>query len=351
MSCLTNEDAQLSIGLFIFTALSILRGVRQQRKPSPPEKKDAKFLKQAHQIRLALKKPQHSHFRVVALLLLDDDSVIAGANDEPSPTLSGSICAERATFLRLRIEEVEKGTNRKVRTVYIVSDAAKPVPPGLLCREYMYGHAACSTDTRVVMQSAEAKEHPVAWISTLKELYPYPSIYMGLDVNEQVKMGTIYANEYVRDDESMVQLLGMSKKEIDQLVQAAKQATDYDNHDSIHAMRYGAAVALLLEGSTIEIVTASQRKAVEYGSSLDPVCQLALSMFRPDGTRQLALAIVMVDQFGNAHAPFAPARSFLAEHGFGGCFCILNTRGTDGALRRHAVPADDLAPFVPQIFK
>lgn len=312
------------------------------------EQDDAVYLEQAHEMRLSLQKPQHSDFRVVALLLMDDGSIIEGANDEPSPTLAGSICAERGAFLRLRIQESQKGTKRQVKTVYIVSDAIKPVPPGTLCREYMYGHAACSPETRVVLQSAQSKEHPWPWILTLRELYPYPSIYMGLNVKGQLQLGNMYAHEHVQDDVSL-ELTGLRQRdiEIDRLVQAAHKATDFDDRDVLHAMRYGAAAALLLEDNRIEIVTASQRKAVEYGASLDAVTQLVPQLFRPDGTRHRVLAVTLVDHFGVAHAPFAAARGFLVEHGFGDCFCVLIARGENGKLYRKAVSADDLAPFVP----
>jgi cytidine deaminase len=309
---------------------------------------DAVYLEQAHEFRLLLQKPQHSDFRVVALLLMDDGSIIEGANDEASPTLSGSICAERGALLRLRVQEVQEGTKRKVKTVYIVTDASTPIPPGTLCREYMYGHAACSPETRVVMQSAKSKEHPwpVPWISSLRELYPHPSIYMGLNVQGQLQLGSMYANEHVQDDDSL-KLAGLSHKEIALLMQAALKATEFDDLDVLHAMRYGAAAALLLEDNRVEIVSASQRKAVEYGSSLDAVTQLVPQLFKPDGTRQQVLAVTLVDQFGVAHAPFAAARSFLVEHGFGDCFCVLIARGDNGSLYRKAVPAIELAPFVP----
>jgi cytidine deaminase len=315
---------------------------------SSVEQDDVVYLEQAHEMRLSLQKPQHSDFRVVALLLMDDGSIIEGANDEPSPTLAGSICAERGAFLRLRVQESLKGTKRQVKTVYIVSDAVKPIPPGTLCREYMYGHSACSPETRVVLQSALQKEHPWPWILTLRELYPYPSIYMGLNVKGQLQLGHLYANEHVQDDASL-ELSGLSQKniEVDRLVQAAQKATEFDDRDVLHAMRYGAAAAILLEDDTIEIVTASQRKAVEYGASLDAVTQLVPQLFKPDGTRQQVLAITLVDQFGVAHAPFAAARGFLVEHGFGDCVCILIARGENGKLYRKAVPANDLAPFVP----
>jgi cytidine deaminase len=145
MISMRDEDTK---GLFIFgaSALSMLvalhRGRQCLRSSSGSERSnktvkqdDAFYLQQAHEMRLALQKPLHSDFRVVALLLMDDGSVIKGANDEPSPTLSGALCAERGAFLRLRVQELQLGTKRQVQTVYIVSDAIQPIPPGTLCRE------------------------------------------------------------------------------------------------------------------------------------------------------------------------------------------------------------------------
>lgn len=40
--------------------------------------------------------------------------------------------------------------------------------------------------------------------------------------------------------------------------------------------------------------------------------------------------MLLVDQFGNLHAPFAQARAFLTEHGFGDTKVIVH--GEDGGI-------------------
>jgi hypothetical protein len=101
------------------------------------------------------------------------------------------------------------------------------------------------------MQSASAlataaSEHAKPWISTLRELYPYPSIYMGLNVKEQLQLGSVYANEHVQDDIASLELSGglAGRTEISKLVEAAQKATEFDDQDVLHAMRW--AVASLL---------------------------------------------------------------------------------------------------------
>ena len=81
------------------------------------------------------------------------------------------------------------------------------------------------------------------------------------------------------------------------------------------------------------IVTSRQAGALEYGCTIDAVSQLA-SHFQDQGAAPLLL--VQADQYGIAHAPFAPARAFLTEYkhddevGFPECQVVV-----------HHVPASD----------
>jgi hypothetical protein len=66
--------------------------------------------------------------------------------------------------------------DKRIVAVYIVSDHPEmAVPPGCLCREYMYGHWAIDpVHTRIVLQSANSASTPI--VLSLVDLYPYPSI-------------------------------------------------------------------------------------------------------------------------------------------------------------------------------
>ena len=276
-----------------------------------------------------------------------------------------AMCAERCAFLKYRSSSKHK--RAAVQTIYITTDSDTPTPPGTGCREYMYSHPATSPETRVVMQSKDPTSTPL--ILTLSELHPFPSIYGGgLTPSEQVALGENIQLQ-VRMELEQLQVPGLlSQPMLIRLVKAARSACALDSRDCLHAIRYGAAVAIQIDdnnnGGTakIEIRQASQVKALEYSSTLDAVCQLASQMLSLTGTSRSgggdtngrALAVVLVDQFGILHSPFAHARAFLVEHGFGDCAVILTTirKGSsppqDPKVVVQTVPAKDLAPFIPE---
>ena len=319
-----------------------------------PSVADSLYLQLAHKYRLGLVPPQQSNFRVVAILLLEGGDQIFGTNDEPSPNISLAMCAERCALLKYRVlKRVER-----VKTIYIVTDADTPVSPGTACREYMSGHPAVGRDTRIVMQSKNMHSEPL--VLSLAELYPFPSIYTGLNPRDQVKLGETI-QQSVRIELEQLHVPRMPEPLLIRLVQAARQACEMDTRDSLHAIRYGAAMAIETDKSngTVEILQASQIKALEYSSTLDAVCQLAsqaLSLTRKGAGQRDAprvLAVVQVDQFGIPHGPFAQARAFLVEHGFGDCQIILTTTkardaGNTAKTLVQTVAARDLAPFVPE---
>lgn len=364
LSSTTNTTQKEALFLFLVTAASILAlWKRQQRsdEDAPGKRKrrdfdalsrddpsavDSFHLEQAHIFRLDLVPPQQSNFRVVAIFLLEDGQTIYGTNDEPSPNISLSMCAERCALLKYRTLKCTE----LVKTIYIVTDADIPISPGTACREYMNGHPAITRDTRIVMQSSDHQSEPL--IMPLSELHPFPSIYTGLDPQEQVKLGDSL-QQSIRMDLEQLEAPGISQPTLMRLIKAARQACDMDDRDSLHSIRYGAAMAIETdkENGTVEVIRASQIKALEYSSTLDAVCQLAsqvLSLTQKEGRHQQGgsrvLVVVQVDQFGIPHGPFAQARAFLVEHGFGDCRVILTA--TDG-MRVQTMFARDLAPLVP----
>ncbi|KAL7548105.1 hypothetical protein ACHAWF_011392 [Thalassiosira exigua] len=202
----------------------------------------------AHRYRLSLRTPpRQSYFRVVAVVFFSRavDGVlrrerfhVAGTNDEPhSP--AGAICAERAALMQLRfvpdLEEVTK--------VVIVTDDADAISPGMLCREFMASHDRVPWDVPVVLgrsvcrkcgftvsgkacgdedgrfaeaegaardasaglfatcaeghAAARNKKYPtphdfVGTVTTLRDLFPHPSLYARLTSREALKFGENY---------------------------------------------------------------------------------------------------------------------------------------------------------------
>jgi len=90
--------------------------------------------------------PSQSFFRVYALLIVEDEkkelSIIEGTNTEPD-YIGGSICAERAALSN----PLARG--KTVRKVIITADAAQPITPGPLCREFLTAQVA--PDVQIVM--------------------------------------------------------------------------------------------------------------------------------------------------------------------------------------------------------
>jgi len=321
------------------------------------EQLDDLYLQRAHQLRLALDPPRQSNFRVVACLLLDNGTTIFGTNDEPSPCLSGAICAERAAFLEYRrmypSNISSTSTSPMVKKIYLVTDAQRPVPPGTACREYLHGHTSVTDVTRVVMQSSDPTSP--TWTLTMAELFPFPSIYAGMTAAEQWEYGMSLEEDMELqigdfstgniNSGTSSGIPGMFPDQILRLIEAAHQASLRDDLDVLHPIRYGAAMALSRphqpggSGGTIEFIQASQVKALEYSCSQDAICQMAPAILQatrhsnnnsngPHGAVRI-LALVQVDQFGIPHAPFAPARSFLVEHGLGEVPVILTARKSD----------------------
>jgi cytidine deaminase len=290
---------------------------------------DSILLQRAHQLRRSLCPPKQSNFRVVAVLLLENGSCIYGTNDEPVP-LSGAICAERAALLQYRIQQ----TKSRIKRVYIVTDADKPVPPGTACREFMQEYL--TRDTLISIQSAD--ETSPTWNVTLAELYPYPSIYTGMKAAEQVTFGQDHKKDMALKL-GEVTIPGMTRQQVALLIKAAQQASQRDS-TVLHPICYGAAMAVKKSSNTsIEIIQACQVKALEYSSSQDAICNLSSLLHGGGGT---PVALVQVDQFGIPHAPFSPARSYLVEYGID-CPVIL----ADANLMVQIVRSYDLAPHVP----
>ena len=63
-----------------------------------------------------------------------------------------------------------------------------------------------------------------------------------------------------------------------------------------------------------------------------------------EGRAAKPLVIALADQFGVCHAPFAPARAYLAEHGHGAVRVL--THDENGVL--HAPTATELMPGLPK---
>ena len=275
---------------------------------------DVAMVKYANSNRLRLLDgyPSQSHFRVYALLVVETTDrslqIVQGSNAEQG-YIGGAICAERAALCQLRFMK-----SPIIRKVVVVTDSKHPLSPGALCREFLTSHV--DPDVIVLMGNSDGDEISKC---SMKELWPYPYLY-----RKQCRSNLLNAMESTSATVKTVDSLN-----IDAAIRLhAKALTENkkDSQDSIHPVRLSAAV-LFDDGS---ISTAWQLKGLEYGCTLDPVTQLILDMERKkyclpcnnDDTDSTSKAftkptmLIMVDQMGVAHAPFAQARSLLSEHGY-----------------------------------
>ena len=341
---------------------------------SRQEKQDKEDIELSHRYRLSLpSSPSQSSFRVLALLFYkeedstqssssrnksnntlppwvprttnDNRTYIVGTNDEPG-YMGGAICAERAAMVQLRFLP-----NFRITKLVIATDSLEPISPGMLCREFLAGHDSVPWDLPVISTgcicrscglrddvlfssstggdcSQNQQQHSIPILqTTLRELYPFPSPYTRLTAPKSIVLGESFlssssssssknneSNEQWKGDDSSVPRVGeMAKRLLELAILEAKS-----NISDLHPIQFGAAVAFA-DGT---IVTSHQSSALEYGCTLDAVSRLALSMQQRKHSPPVLL--VQTDQYGIAHGPFAPARAFLTEHGFGDCKILLH---------------------------
>lgn len=388
-SFLNTSSSTLLVVTILVTSLLILN----RRKENPqelhhankettkrPTVDDLYYLQVCHEIRLSISPlPRQSNFRVVCILLLDDlHTWIPGTNDEPSVSITGAICAERAALLQYQIHQYRQ----KIHTVYIVSDCeGSAIPPGMLCREYMNGHPAIDPlTTRIVLQRARnpcSDDLSELWVLALYNLYPYPSIYNKLDAVQQVSLGTKFQRSVIIPKDRTPSL--PEKCSISKLLSASQVAAETgDIRTDVHPICYGAAAYVeLTEISpvtkseseavrrTTHLITACQQKALEYGATQDSVCQLIAAIKQYVHEKNCdenyrILVLVQTDQFGIPHPPFAQSRSLLVEHGFDYCTILVSTMESlqcealnetvcdTSSLTLEFVEASDLAPYIPK---
>lgn len=161
-------------------------------------------------------------------------------------------------------------------------------------------------------------------------LFPYPFIYRHCLRKDIVDFATSVA----KTNGDMSEKLLKFGQQVSLMYDEALKATQRDVHNSLHPLRLGAAMSF--EDDKIEATW--QMKALEYGCTLDPVCQLIVIMERSTCSKPLYL--VSVDQFGVIHAPFAQARALLTEHKYQDVLCLVQTAQGELAM----VKAQELNP-------
>ena len=334
------------------TAAALYLFLRRRRRYLSLPLDDDYWIAFSHAERLRRKlKPSQSGFRVTAVVVYRVSpspllQYVVGVNDEASNLLN-SCCAERAAFLQLANIGVD-AAKLEVLAVYITTDAAHALTPGALCREYMSSSAWTSMkNTRIVMEGTDLKSSRLE--RTLEELYPYASVYTRLDRHGQLAEGqrlksTVNAALLTGGHKRMPGVMPgddtrMGSDPVGDAWRGATDASRCDAKSDLHPISFGACVVFADGGKC----RAWQKKALEYGCSLDAVCQLCQSIEEQSEFGMRPKVLCMADQYGVCHAPFATARAFLTEHGYGDVSVLLHDN--DGVL--HTVQAEDLLPKLP----
>lgn len=274
----------------------------------------------AHRLRQAYSGPSQSKFRVAAVLRFHrtDGSfgTIEAVNAEPhDANIRGAICAERAALCKFAQAEALSGS--QVVRVVCVTDNARPIFPGPLCREFLA--SVCSEDAEVLCSGAA---EPAQWSTQrVSDLWPLPSVYSRKGQDEIKALAAELSPKAQVPAEASPQ-----RRAYDAALALAKKQS---KQTSIFPVCFAAAVCCADGG----VHTAAELKGVEYGCTVDAVTQLLPQMLRAKESAEAEsapVAIMQVDQFGLAHAPFAAARSLLIEHGFGNV--LLGGHLPDGSL-------------------
>ncbi|KAG6621430.1 Phosphatidylinositol class b [Phytophthora cinnamomi] len=316
-----------------------------------PEDEHFLSLLEARRDKHFTRSPLLSNFRVLALFsyeALDGqtaDKFVVGANAECA-NIGGATCAERAAMAQLQLLPV-----KRVRAIYIVSDSPQCLTPGTLCREFLLSSPLVTAETPFVSRAKNCRP----CVTTLKELYPFPSLYDRLPRAQVLPFARAFCSQFAAIAESKLQpqegeeavtpfvktqLSRMTPDEQDVYLKAL-DATEKDARDDLFPLRYAAGTKF----SDGDVRVTWQHKTLEYGSSLDAISKLIPFVEdKQQHNKQVKPEFLMqVDQFGILHAPFARARAYFFEFGFLDVPVLVH----DAAGELHRVPIGTLVAESP----
>ena len=114
--------------------------------------------------------------------------------------------------------------------------------------------------------------------------------------------------------------------------------------ESYHSIKYAAGVML----SNGEVITALQVTGLEYGTTLDCVGQLAPTLNPLLSTGVKIIKVIVVDNLGVSHTPFAVGRAYLSElKGQEEAVCYYTWKNEGGEYVMKGITMKDLCPGLP----
>lgn len=286
--------------------------------------------------------PTQSNFNVVALFFIQDIMgrrfIVEGMNAEQG-YMGGAICAERSVMTQLR-----KYADPVIEKVVITTDSDEPISPGVLCREYMMSCAA--DETPIILGNADSSV--ITGPMPLRSLHPAPYVYRKQDRDHVPKFSVEFAQLCQSPINAQFALWDQIEKSLVEKAFAGRDTTKRTT--SLHPISFSAAVLFLSDEGAVkeeDIEVSGWLPALEFGATLCPV-QLLLREFEKRKRERKAGAVpailCMVDNVGVVHAPFASARSLLAEYGYHKTTTVLYHH-EDGTERKATI--EELCPPPP----
>ena len=249
---------------------------------------------------------------------------LTGTNTE-SVWLGGSICAERSALTQLR--QIPYG---RVLAVYLVSQLATPLAPGMMCREMLLQFL--SLDSRIVMAARQPDSGSrVVKAMTMGQLYPHPPLHLHVSSPHLVAYSQHLASE--RPDPVLSSLPLAIKHQIVRLLSYDRfKSPSLTSESSHYPLRFSASVFVLsADDNCTSSVSCESSYLDEWSHSQDPLtASLPLLPALPAHTPS-ALLFVQHDQYGVLHAPFASARAHLTQRGYGDAWCVFHERRVEAA--------------------
>lgn len=150
---------------------------------------------------------------------------------------------------------------------------------GVLCREFLLEFI--TTDTPIICAAKLTHPKPTdkAWkhkIVRLRDIYPFPPLYLGVQGNHVVEYGSALARANITPHE--LRTVCGSDGRWEELYQKVKAATQLDTRSHIHPLQYAGGV--MFENGDMKVVWAS--KQLEFGGTIDVISKLSPYL---EGTR------------------------------------------------------------------
>lgn len=229
--------------------------------------------------------------------------------------LTGSCSAERSVIAKMLMRHGGRSPLVGVEKLVLVTDAPHCVLPGYQCREILREHVDPSVLVVCAWRSEEdghLKKIQSLTVS-IEELHPYPSPYLHMASKEVSELAEQFARRCAP--------VPRQPADWHRLYEATRAIARAHPASSSRAGVHYAAGAMFFSG---DIRTCEAAPAQEPSCSLEAISRLSAWLEEHSRQDDLPQLILISDQWGVLHAPFAVGRGYLIEHGYGDVSILLH---------------------------